>query len=102
MDYKLALSLRDAGFPFTRKLCAHPCEGTCFPTLSELIEACPKWHEIKGSPRITYAFTLQGESPEWIAGYCYLSEKHFQISEKGSTPEEAVALLWIALNSKKV
>lgn len=62
------------------------------PTLSELIEACPKEKNVNG----TWGFQLYVDSGNWVAGYPYNINWRF----KGSTPEEAVAKLWLALNKK--
>lgn len=112
ISYDLAKKLKDAGFPenlFRLKSC--PCmdmtvekDGTwacghskdelvSVPTLSELIEACG---EDFGSIRkiwdhYTEAFLY------WFAECT--NEKG--ICCEGSTPEEAVANLWLALSQKK-
>ena len=93
MEYKLALALKDAGFPLNRRwdmVKPRPesaTEGISLnnPTLSELIEACDGNHK---------AFDLDhrmGKAHGW-----YASGGGF--TEKGKTPEEAVAKLWLALN----
>jgi hypothetical protein len=97
MTYELAKQLKDAGFPL-RIVNRHEWEfkGDLFegladdlndaalaPTLSELIEAC-------ACPR----FNLQSQGNVlWVAD-CGTK------SRDGSTPEEAVAKLWLALNSE--
>ena len=108
MNYELAKQLKDAGFPFRTSLFASINDNTPLdfngtpynvPTLSELIEACGK-------------YVLVGEiDKEWIAFY---SEDGFKSpvgldaidtflvrSEHGTTPEEAVANLYLALHAKK-
>lgn len=106
--YELAKELKDAGFPqggpkephcvqcnelalYTRCY-DHEKEYVFHPTLSELIEACGE--------------TLQSLYNCGSAGWEAIREddkygdsKGF---EKGSTPEEAVARLWLALNPKKI
>lgn len=95
MTYELAKELKDAGFPqYTGVDCRHtpPAiqtagerveESVYFPTLSELIEAC-------GNERIEMVRPVLGlwevRTSEW--------------KTNGSTPEEAVARLWLALNKK--
>ena len=101
MAYELAKKLKDAGFPQHDRtgewynVCYFQgCEkDACFPTLSELIETCGddflslekydggKWEAM----RRTWCCDEHGESCEF--GY-------------GSTPEEAVANLWLALHEK--
>jgi hypothetical protein len=118
MNKELAEELKAAGFPQELKLgsmfyasldglletaCNEygyecECEGwrnpitgyTKAPTLSDLIEACGD------------SFILLCHNPfrnEWIAGDTVPPKeaKHFG---EGSTPEEAVAKLWLALNKK--
>lgn len=93
MTYELAKKLKDAGFPqedFKVHSAEHPAvkkgsilegqSGT--PTLSELIEAC-------GAP-----FALTWKGVEWLA-------LGLGADGQGSTPEEAVANLWLALNQKE-
>ena len=67
------------------------------PTLSELIEACPR--EIPAYDDWTADFTLRSNDEKWDAGY-YLFEDWKEM-ETGKTPEEAVANLWLALNKKE-
>ena len=106
MNYELLKKLKDMGF---NKL-VMVCEGFCnynqhephvmsLPTLSELIEACLK---LEGEH---YRFFLcrQGyhENPVcWVAGMwdSYDQMDSIRIDVKGSTPEEAVANLWLKLN----
>ena len=101
MEYKLAKALKDAGFPqkdfpvefhcvcgTTENL--HPADGRCcayLVPLSELIEACGTdfaqlaRHEgnIGNNQFVAHALPIP-------AGYA------------GSSPEEAMARLWLALN----
>ncbi len=93
MNYDLCKELADAGFPQDRN--EGDMLGFCYcPTLEELIEACGEdfyvlelmpngsWNGI-GNQR-KYEDPL---SDRMICG--------------GATPTEAVAKLWLALNSKK-
>ncbi len=105
MTYELAKELKDAGFPQKeRGDCVHNSNtewGTscdCFstgdyayvPTLSELIEAC-------GSNDAFVLFRREIDGVWTASG----SEGKTNDSDKeGSTPEEAVARLWLALNKK--
>ena len=114
MTYELALKLKNAGFKsehqmdsYTSSFCElcpyveeyQPSYGgveankgfieMCYPTISELIEACGEEFctlqtKITDNPNEKYrAGTFDG------VGVCY-----------GSTPEEAVAKLWLAINKK--
>jgi hypothetical protein len=83
MNYETAKQLKDAGFP--KELSASGDDGV-YPTLSELIEATHGWvGEING---------------EYIAGKDFINYTELT-AYRGSTPEEAVAQLWLALNSKE-
>jgi hypothetical protein len=93
MDYALASELRDAGFPFAPMEREHqlldtpavqiPEKGTWYvcPTLEELIEACGN----------TDGFVLGKTQDDWMATI-------YELRGNGSTPTEAVARLWLALN----
>lgn len=86
MKYDLAKRLKDAGFPI-KKLClceGSPCPHLNFPTLSELIEACG------GNAKV---LMNKGDGTGWA----YAVDG---IGKHGSTPEEAVANLWLELNKK--
>jgi hypothetical protein len=92
VDYKLTKELKDAGFPQEKQngwleTGGPDLKRAYFPTLSELIEAC-------GGP-----FERMGiEDERW---YAIASRGGVQWSQSNcSTPEEAVARLWLAL--KKV
>lgn len=121
MDYKLAKELKDAGFPQSSSPDADVvydiiCAGTpdidyvdpCFaPTLSELMGAFQGRYKYIGAlindaqillrksisaSGIIYIASLDGawESPEIEQEWRFVC----------STPEEAVARLWLALNKK--
>ena len=95
MKYELAKELRDAGFPQTGNgksvgppdaLVMRRGDGVYAPTLAELIRAC-------GIP-----FTLEGnvvaaDAPIWMA-------ESSGLTADGATPEEAVARLWLGLQSR--
>lgn len=120
MTYELAKQLKDAGFPQEGKggwiddkepkeLPSMPdWEGAVYvPTLSELIEACGtvrkrKWvNEIQP---LDFAIRHYDNGNIWRAGYMWdkfaLDEKYKELWADGSTPEEAVAKLWLELNKK--
>lgn len=103
MNYELAKQLKDAGyeqknsctvcphnllgnFPIYLNDILHYCyeaEELCYtPTLSELIEACGDEF-----------FALSRLKEDWT-----VTKERFY--SNGSTPEEAVAKLWLALNKK--
>lgn len=97
ITYELVKQLKDAGF--TAKNCSLGIDCGCdchnSPTLSELIEACgydngkPLMYNLYWSTHI-----LEGEH-EIIDSWACNSGMSY-----GSTPEEAVARLWIELNKK--
>lgn len=100
MHYELAKALEDAGFPAGGKgsYVTHPDkivvrreDRVYCPTLSELIEACGE----KFDSLIYYPHKI-GE--KWKAD-AQLDVGH-GYSCDGSTPEIAVARLWLALNKK--
>jgi hypothetical protein len=90
MNYELCKKLKDAGFPFIEHhpnmgmdnyLCFVDENGWKYPTLSELIEAC-------GTCQLSVFADAKFSQA--------MSDK--QIGE-GATPEEAVAKLYLALNT---
>lgn len=109
MNYELALKLKEAGFP-QRHLHVKPggCEHwgtkeypvgdmTCgcwinYPTLEELIEACGQniLQLVQRSPTV---------NPFWEAYQGPVHGGHGVVGT-GNTPTEAVAHLWLSLNSK--
>jgi hypothetical protein len=99
MTYEVAKKLKDNCFPFTKcedKKCNHIKEiGSDFhylpPTLSELIEACG--HEFGQLYRRDSDRWLAVVPPKWLT-------EEPRLESYGSTPEEAVANLWLALNGK--
>jgi hypothetical protein len=105
MNYALAKELKDAGFPESDagRTRHHPecdidrpqkdCLGYGYqPTLSELIEACGE--QFERLERDTESTEPNGVY--WTA-YAH-SQDH---GEFGSTPEEAVVRLWLALKKSK-
>ena len=101
MNYELAKQLKDAGFPLKQYPSEYEGDAGAnefrdgnilfiVPTLSELIEACGE----KFDSLIKY-------ESGWCAGiYHTRTDSWAKRYGKGSTPEEAVAKLWIALNKK--
>ncbi len=102
MNYELAKELKNAGFKVPPihegfwfdeygQRCGNVHGSTYIPTLEELIEACGE-------------ITLQGEGTngEWRARKVlnHGSTEETQELVVGSTPTEAVARLWLALNKK--
>lgn len=109
MNYELAKQLKDAGFPqfgqprtYAYKLGLERILGPYLtsadefyvPTLSELIAACGD-HEF-------HLHFVQHERKwqTWISllKAAYVADEEH--SGEGQTPEEAVARLWLALNTK--
>ena len=116
MDYELAERLWKAGYPFKRRgddlvvtclctkdVCDGPFgrefrfEGNLYPepTLSELIDACGDGWAGFGSLRKTEVNWLASTPTEPDEG------RHYVLSQKGKTPSEAVARLWLVLNDQK-
>ena len=91
MNYALAKELKDAGFPnqFCGNLDNEHCDGSCFPTLSELIAEC----ELIG-------FCLYLEKGKWTAGESDDMGQFNGHTGEGSTPEQAVAMLYLALHGR--
>ncbi len=96
MNYELAKQLKEAGFP--QNLDGNKClngsplkhydkEGEPYcPTLSELIEACGE-----------ELFTLSNIGRD---GHKWEASTINELCTRGSTPEEAVAKLWLEVNEK--
>jgi hypothetical protein len=91
MTYELAKQLKDAGFPndWTHWNDDDDFRGYIAPTLSELIEAC--------GDRFYKLYRREGEGWYTQAGCESIEEPE---ESNGATAEEAVAKLWLALNSK--
>lgn len=96
MNYELAKELKDAGFP--QKLCSFSdcrhgmdegIECAYVPTLSELIEAC------RGSSHAQFKLSWKRVFKNWRASVY----NEGTVYGDGSTSQEAVAHLWIALNT---
>ncbi len=109
MDYNLAKQLKEAGYPQTYKggtwACEHgldwdkPAGCKCYgsmltysPNLSELIEACGDFPS---------QFSLYGRDKDrWEATLIDMNLEGQNHIYYGSTPEEAVSNLWLALHKK--
>jgi hypothetical protein len=103
MTYELAKQLKEAEFPevfvpmglMMVKNIVNPDDDPKYyaPTLSELIEACGDsfYCVIRGRG------TMEGV---WIASQMTSPEFNLNKTSQGSTPEEAVAKLWLELNKK--
>jgi hypothetical protein len=105
LSYQIALELKYRGFPQTRNdgLCKHgnwgfvdlrescdcvPVEVATIPTLSELIEACGEHlRSLDNCGEQGWEAIREDDECGEPIGF-----------EEGSTPEEAVARLWLALN----
>jgi hypothetical protein len=100
MDYKLAKELKDAGFT-QRRMPAFDADGYIHrseaekrdyahePDLEELIEACgEEFREMQKFPRFPLGWRAVSSRKYGTHG-CQVD---------GSTPTEAVARLWLALN----
>jgi hypothetical protein len=97
ISYELAKQLKDAGFPYKYFMWGEyelqpPNQDLRFPTLEELIEAC-------GDDFRSLDFTLL-PSKAWHAVGTNASPTHTLTYFHASTPTEAVARLWLALNKK--
>lgn len=99
MNYELAKQLKDVGFPFKpgdnqidpEAYIMDDGESYFYPTLSELIEACGDGIDRLWKVDLSYD---DGKS-KW----CATGTNDF-LDGLVTTPEEAVANLWIALNKK--
>lgn len=87
MTYQFAEELKDAGFEKKNGAPIFIEDDVFPPNLSELIEACGEGFDSLGKKNV------QGW---WATHRNKNSLTHFS----GSTPEEAVARLWLALNKK--
>ena len=103
MQYELAKKLKDAGFPNADKRCSYcieidqpkcnVCEDRTIG-LSELIEACGEQKSLGLERNYGGMWTAYKDTQLWndVDGYKYQA--------RGTTPEEAVAKLWLDLNKK--
>ena len=101
MTYELALELKNAGFKQTgihSPLTYSRGEGEPYhPYLDELIEACGEgFHSLH---KVGVGFRADGRKVTDIPKDMAERDK-MSIIEIGSTPEEAVSNLWLAINKK--
>lgn len=99
MNYELAKALKEAGFP--KSLCSAYSDKSPAPeddgrmlqcsTLSEFIEACGE--------QFDRLIRLQNDPVPWAA-YAFCPDSERDCCSVATTPEEAVARLWLALHKK--
>lgn len=98
MNYAFAKELEKLNFPYRNEPRVAVGENgfngevAYIPSLSELVEACGENVGV---------YHLLGNT--WIAGIVNLETPEgmfFDKEQRGTTPEEAVARLWLALNKK--
>lgn len=114
MTYELAKKLKDAGYPqktvehyateelkvlrihfwFDDSELVYPNNLIYRPTLSELIEACGKYFSKLQKSQLKRTWTAT-----WRHHMSVSKTKYRGISRTGKTPAEAVARLWLALNT---
>lgn len=105
ISYELALKLKEAGFP-QPSLMGIPVigpgaidkDGVFYPNLSELIEACGDCLS-----HLAHRPSYPEGGHWWAVSHCGHPEHEpggNNLEESASTPEEAVARLWLALNKK--
>ena len=97
MDFRLALKLKDAGFPQRNNIRAQAFherkdEYIFAPTLEDLIKACDERMEGLDLKR-----KFKGVEVYWQA---QVVKNTVFVDAEGDTMEEAVANLWIELNKK--
>lgn len=120
LSYELAKKLKEVGFPqdvrwdtrhFPMKdgsvvnerkaafiVVNDILENVISPSLSPLIEACGKK---KDYGYAIFDLSMHGTGEGWVAGYSDPDyHETWEDYEEGSTPEEAVARLYIALHDK--
>ena len=95
LSYELALALKEAGWPQPDVLAYRDSPGkwnyqpssgyAYFPSLDELIEACPHFIDLRSSATGWMCKTLTGLD-----------------SFRGATPSEAAARLWLALKKEEI
>jgi len=98
IDYELARELREKGFPVKPFGYAPDVfdEGFIAPTLSELIEACGEEFNALFSGWKDIHKGYRDEDRQWRAD----ATNKTGYSCTGTTPSEAVARLWLALQKK--
>jgi hypothetical protein len=93
MNFELIKKLIDAGFSLRQG--DIETEGIRYPSLEELIEACPT-----NIGKATFVLGSANQGKEWVACYFdFVTNRGSDFNETGSTPVEAVAKLWLALHT---
>ncbi len=111
MDYELAKQLKDAGFIFKdpQQAKREIALSLWNPTLSELIEACPKvlfseTYDVDCNFELWWSRRSYDTLKEgWVAVYHWIDGITHEIcddDELSKTPEESVARLWLQLNKR--
>lgn len=98
MNYELAKQLKDARFPYSEDWYMNDNGDGLFYKigLSELIEACgDNFGSVGRYVDMTGKYIWEAIQQDEI-----IDEEHAKF-ERGDTPEEAVAKLWLELNKKK-
>src|SRR5688572_20449034 len=107
LSYELAKELKDAGFPqkgsgeYLAEPRKHggPQTNAYAPTLEELIEKCTLREGNFLKNLVFYPSAPNG--PEWGAfTQFYIEKDGVGVCGKGTTPTEAVARLWLAIQKK--
>lgn len=105
MPYELAKQLMDAGLPSGKAdeyISTGPYEQWMYPTLEELIEVCEEKGQLllgcygRGKYTARVGYFIEPTSEQEAAGYPQISA---HIAVESPTLIEAVAHLWLALNS---
>lgn len=102
INYTTAIELKKVGFPqdYDERKMAVNSDNTAYafpPTLEELIEACGGQDQDR--------FMLYQKDGQWEATYRgsdRFAGSHLWTNGTGPTPTEAVAKLWLVLNTKTV
>lgn len=101
LSYDTCRTLKEAGFPQKQPIFIpdgsfDESKGVYIPNLSELIEACgDEFYNLTKSSILTKWYAKVSKKTE-VDGQTF---SRF-IESEGSTPSEAVARLWLALNKK--
>lgn len=94
MNYDLAKELKETGFPIPKGTDEEwDSYDRMHPTLSELIEACGECFVVLKAVH---------DMNQWIASDALYDSGKLGLIGIGSSPESAVANLWLVLNRKGV
>jgi hypothetical protein len=95
MNFELIKQLKDAGFSLRQGDIETEGNRYDLPSLEELIEACPT-----NIGKASFVLGSANQGKEWVACYFdFVTNRGSDFNETGSTAVEAVAKLWLALNS---